>query len=185
MRRLLGEDIEVSLLLAEGIWPVMADPAQLKSSLANLVTNARDAMPKGGHLIITTANRHLDADYAAAHADLTAGDYVMIEVSDTGTGMSPETVNQIFEPFFTTKEPGKGTGLGLSMVFGFVRQSGGHINVYSEPALGTSFRLYFPRAAADAITAEPVQPPPPGKAVAKRFLLSRIIPPYAGWFCVD
>ncbi len=163
MRRLLGEDIEISLELAETIWPVTVDPAQLEASLANLATNARDAMPKGGRLIITTANRRLDADYAAAHADVAEGDFVMIEVSDTGTGMSAEIISQVFDPFFTTKETGKGTGLGLSMVFGFLRQSGGHVNVYSEPDVGTTFRLYLPRMMTEALPREvaearPVEP---------------------------
>lgn len=146
LRRLLGEDIEVSLELEEDLWPVTVDPAQLEASLANLANNARDAMPGGGHLIITTANRHLDAEYAAMRADMTPGDYAMIEVSDTGSGISAETISHIFEPFFTTKEPGKGTGLGLSMVFGFLKQSAGHVSVYSEPGVGTTFRLYLPRA---------------------------------------
>ena len=153
LRPLLGETIEISLQLAEELWPATADPAQLESSIANLATNARDAMPKGGRLIITTANRRLDADYAATHVDATEGDYVMIEVSDTGCGMAPATLERIFEPFFTTKDRGKGTGLGLSMVFGFLRQSGGHINVYSELGAGTTFRLYLPRAT----TAAPAQ----------------------------
>jgi PAS domain S-box-containing protein len=148
LRRLLGEDVEISLNLAEYIWPVMADPAQLEVSLANLATNARDAMPKGGRLIVATGNRQLDANYAAEHADATEGDFAMIEVSDTGIGMSAEIMSQIFEPFFTTKDVGKGTGLGLSMVFGFLRQSGGHVAVYSEPGVGTTFRLYLPRATA-------------------------------------
>jgi PAS domain S-box-containing protein len=152
--RLLGEDIQVSLNLGQDVWPVMVDPAQLEASLANLATNARDAMPRGGRLIITTANRSLDADYAAAHSDVTPGDFVMIEVSDTGAGMSAATITQIFEPFFTTKEAGKGTGLGLSMVFGFLKQSGGHVNVYSEPGAGTTFRLYLPRATTAETTAE-------------------------------
>ncbi len=143
--RTLGENIPISLELAPDIWPVRVDPAQLEASLVNLATNARDAMPDGGRLMIATANRHLDADYAAGHAELTAGDYAMIEVSDTGTGIPAEIVARIFEPFFTTKEVGKGTGLGLSMVFGFVKQSGGHVNVYSEPGAGTTFRLYLPR----------------------------------------
>jgi PAS domain S-box-containing protein len=150
LRRLLGEDIEVSFTFAENIWPVSADPAQLEATLANLANNARDAMPRGGHLIITTANRRLDAEYAATRADVTPGDYAMIEVSDTGTGMPAEIISHIFEPFFTTKEPGRGTGLGLSMVFGFLRQSGGHVNVYSEPGVGTTFRLYLPRATTEA-----------------------------------
>jgi PAS domain S-box-containing protein len=145
LRRLLGEDIEVSLDLATDVWPVVADPAQLEAALANLATNARDAMPRGGQLILTTGNCHLDAEYAAVHPDATAGDFVVIEVSDTGTGMSPDIMSRIFEPFFTTKEAGKGTGLGLSMVFGFLRQSGGHVSVDSKPHAGTTFRLYLPR----------------------------------------
>jgi PAS domain S-box-containing protein len=146
LRRMLGEDIEIMLGLDEGIWPVVADPAQLEASLANLAGNARDAMPNGGRLTINTRNARLDADYAASHADVTPGEYAMIEVSDTGSGIPPETMSRIFEPFFTTKDPGKGTGLGLSMVFGFMKQSNGHINVYSEPGVGTTFRLYLPRA---------------------------------------
>ena len=152
--RLLGEDIEVELALAEGLWPVTVDPAQLEASLANLATNARDAMPDGGQLIIRTHNARLDADYVASHADVAEGDFVMIEVSDTGTGMSAETMSHVFEPFFTTKELGKGTGLGLSMVFGFLRQSGGHVNVYSEPGVGTTFRLYLPKKIVEAVQEE-------------------------------
>jgi CheY-like chemotaxis protein len=150
LRRLIGEDVQIELTLADGLWPVIVDPAQLEASLANLATNARDAMPKGGRLIIATANRQLDADYVASHPDASIGDFVMIEVSDTGTGMSREVMSRVFEPFFTTKEAGKGTGLGLSMVFGFLRQSEGHVNVYSESGVGTTFRLYLPRAAVEA-----------------------------------
>jgi CheY-like chemotaxis protein len=153
--RTLGEHIPISLNLADDIWPVRADPAQLEAALVNLATNARDAMPGGGRLIIATGNRQLDEDYAATHAELTPGDYVLIEVSDTGTGIPPEILAHIFEPFFTTKEPGQGTGLGLSMVFGFVKQSGGHLNVYSEPGAGTTFRLYLPRDRQGAETAAP------------------------------
>src|SRR5216684_2425685 len=171
MRRLLGEAIEISLELAETIWPVTVDPAQLEASLANLATNARDAMPKGGRLIITTANRRLDADYAAAHADVAEGDFVMIEVSDTGTGMSAEIISQVFEPFFTTKETGKGTGLGLSMVFGFLRQSGGHVNVYSEPDVGTTFRLYLPRMMTEALPREVTEARPVEPAAGERVLV--------------
>ncbi len=160
--RTLGEQVEIELELAPDIWPVVADPAQLEASLANLATNARDAMPQGGKVEIVTANRRLDADYASSHPDVKPGDYAMIEVSDTGTGMSEDTMTKIFEPFFTTKEPGKGTGLGLSMVFGFMKQSGGHINVYSEPGFGTSFRLYLPRAT----TVETVADLPDPAAVA-------------------
>jgi CheY-like chemotaxis protein len=151
LRRLLGEDIEVRSDLGADVWPITADPAQLESAIANLATNARDAMPRGGQLLIATANRHLDADYVATHPEASEGDFVMIEVTDTGIGMAAEIMSRIFEPFFTTKEGGKGTGLGLSMVFGFLRQSGGHINVYSEPSSGTTFRLYLPRATGEPI----------------------------------
>jgi PAS domain S-box-containing protein len=146
LERTLGEEIQITLDLNPDTWPVVVDPAQLESALTNLATNARDAMPGGGQLIIVTENRSLDADYASQHAELQPGDYTMIEVSDTGTGMSAEVASRIFEPFYTTKEPGKGTGLGLSMVFGFIKQSGGHINVYSEIGIGTTFRLFLPRA---------------------------------------
>jgi PAS domain S-box-containing protein len=156
--RTLGEHIPITVRLAADLWSVIVDPAQLESSLVNLATNARDAMPQGGQLSIATANAHLDADYAADHAELTPGDYVMIAVSDTGTGIPPDAMARIFEPFFTTKEPGKGTGLGLSMVFGFAKQSGGHINVYSEQNAGTTFRLYLPREPlADAAVLSPGQ----------------------------
>ncbi len=147
LRRTLGENIEIVLDLSNDLWPIIADSVQLQASLTNLATNARDAMPNGGRLSITTANQYLDAEYAALNVETTAGDYAAIEVSDTGTGMTPEVVQHVFEPFYTTKDPGKGTGLGLSMVFGFIKQSGGHISVYSEPGVGTTFRLYLPRAA--------------------------------------
>ncbi len=157
--RTLGEEIEITLELGTEVWPVVVDPAQLESSLTNLATNARDAMPKGGHLIIATSNSRLDEDYASQHAEVKVGDYAMIEISDTGTGMLPEIASHIFEPFYTTKEEGKGTGLGLSMVFGFIKQSGGHINVYSEVGIGTTFRLYLPPAdvGAEAARAAPSQ----------------------------
>jgi signal transduction histidine kinase len=145
LTRTLGEDIEIVQRLAPGVWPIVADPAQLEAALTNLATNARDAMPKGGRLAFTTANRALDADYAARHPEVVPGDYAMIEVSDTGAGIAPDVLTRIFEPFFTTKEQGRGTGLGLSMTFGFMKQSGGHINVYSEVGVGTTFRLYLPR----------------------------------------
>jgi two-component system CheB/CheR fusion protein len=145
LRRTLGEDVEISLDLAPELWPVVVDPAQLEASLTNLATNTRDAMPDGGRLIIVTANRTLDADYAALHTEVEPGGYVMLEVSDTGCGMTREVMDRIFEPFFTTKSRDKGTGLGLSMVFGFIKQSGGHVSVYSEPGIGTTFRLFLPR----------------------------------------
>jgi two-component system CheB/CheR fusion protein len=149
LRRTIGEDVEISLDLATELWPVVVDPAQLEASLTNLATNARDAMADGGRLMIVTGNRTLDADYAAQHAEVVPGGYVMLEVSDTGCGMTPEVMHRIFEPFFTTKSRDKGTGLGLSMVFGFIKQSGGHIGVYSEPGIGTTFRLFLPRMAED------------------------------------
>lgn len=147
----LGERIEVTLALGAQIWPVNVDPGELERALTHLATNARDAMPRGGSLSISTMNATLDAAWASQHGELTPGefaegDYAVIEVTDTGLGMPPDVAARIFEPFFTTKETGKGTGLGLSMVFGFIRQSGGHIDVRSEPDAGTSFRLYLPRA---------------------------------------
>jgi signal transduction histidine kinase len=153
LRRTLGERIEITLNFDATIPPILVDPAQLESAIANLANNARDAMPGGGQLTITTGVRYLDQDYAAEHAEVTPGAYVMIDVSDTGCGMAPETLAKVFEPFFTTKEPGRGTGLGLSMVFGFLKQSGGHINVYSELGKGTTFRLYLrpDASAADAL----------------------------------
>ncbi len=146
LSRTLGENIAIELALAPNIWPVQIDRAQFEAVIANLATNARDAMPRGGALLIDTRNGRLDEAYAAAHTEVTPGDYVVVEVSDSGCGMPPEIVMRIFEPFFTTKEQGKGTGLGLSMVFGLVKQSGGHITVYSEIDKGTTFRLYLPRS---------------------------------------
>ena len=145
LTRTLGENITIEMSLSPNVWPVQIDRAQFEAVIANLATNARDAMPRGGALLIDTRNGRLDAAYAAAHTDVTPGDYVVVEVSDSGTGMPPDILSRIFEPFFTTKEQGKGTGLGLSMVFGFMKQSGGHITVYSEPGKGTTFRLYLPR----------------------------------------
>jgi PAS domain S-box-containing protein len=148
LKRTLGDDVAVELRLAADLRPVLADPALVESAVLNLAVNARDAMPKGGTLTIETANRHLDTDYAAIHAEVAVGDYAMIAISDTGTGMPPDVVARAFEPFFTTKETGKGTGLGLAMVYGFVKQSGGHANIYSEVGHGTTIRLYFPAAKA-------------------------------------
>jgi PAS domain S-box-containing protein len=143
LARTLGENIAIELQLDPAIPSVLADSAQLETAIANLANNARDAMPGGGRLTIATKTDILDAAYAAEHNDVESGRYVVVEVSDTGTGMPPEIVARIFEPFYTTKAPGSGTGLGLSMVFGFLKQSGGHINVYSEPGRGTVFRLYL------------------------------------------
>ncbi|WP_374650029.1 PAS domain-containing protein [Dongia sp.] len=160
LRRTLGETIEVELHPGEDLWPATADPAQVDEAILNLAINARDAMPKGGRLSIETANAHLDEDYAARHAEVKAGDYVQLSVSDTGTGMSPEVIDRCFEPFFTTKDAEKGTGLGLSMVYGFVKQSGGHIKIYSEPGHGTSVKLYFPRSDAASTRVEVPVPAP-------------------------
>jgi PAS domain S-box-containing protein len=145
LTRTLGENISIEMSLAPNVWPVQIDRAQFEAVIANLATNARDAMPRGGALLIDTRNGQLDAAYAAGHSDVRPGDYVVVEVSDSGTGMPPDVLSRIFEPFFTTKEQGKGTGLGLSMVFGFMKQSGGHVTVYSELGKGTTFRLYLPR----------------------------------------
>jgi len=168
LARVLGETIQTSLDLACDVWPVAADPAQLEASIANLATNARDAMPKGGALHIATANCHVDAEQATLQPDLRPGDYVMIEVTDSGAGMTPEVMSQIFEPFFTTKTVGKGTGLGLSMVFGFAKQSGGHISVHSEPRGGSTFRLLLPRAPAAMPAPAPVPVPVPASPAPSR-----------------
>ena len=146
LRRTLGERIEIRMILADDLWPAIADPVQVESALVNLAINARDAMTGGGVLGIETANKTLEAQYAAENPEVAPGDYVMLAVSDTGSGIAPEILNRVFEPFFTTKESGKGSGLGLPMVLGFARQSRGHIKIYSEPNRGTVVRLYLPRA---------------------------------------
>jgi PAS domain S-box-containing protein len=154
LHRALGETVRLEIVTSPGLWRAEADPNQLESAILNLAVNARDAMPDGGQLVIETANARLDQQYAAAHAEVAPGQYVVISVSDTGQGMTKETIARVFEPFFTTKEVGKGTGLGLSMVYGFVKQSGGHINIYSEEGQGTSVKIYLPRLLNDANVAE-------------------------------
>lgn len=144
----LGEHIEVELRLEAEPWPAFVDPSQLITALLNLALNARDAMPSGGKLILETVNVELDEAYAQANSDIAPGAYVMIAVSDSGTGIPADICDKVFEPFFTTKEVGKGTGLGLSMVYGFVKQSNGHVKIYSESGYGTTIKLYLPRAGA-------------------------------------
>nr|QDP20802.1 PAS domain S-box protein [Bradyrhizobium cosmicum] len=142
----LGEQITIMPQLTEDAWPALVDPGQLSTAILNLALNARDAMPNGGTLVLETRNVFLDDGYASMNPDVLAGNYVMIAISDTGTGIPPELIERVFDPFFTTKEVGKGTGLGLSMVFGFVKQSGGHIKIYSEEGHGTSVKIYLPRS---------------------------------------
>jgi PAS domain S-box-containing protein len=157
MRPTLGEHIEIESMLRDPVWTALVDPGQLSSALLNLAINARDAMPNGGKLTLETNNVTLDANYAAGNADVQPGNYVLIAVSDTGTGIPEAIRSRVFDPFFSTKEVGKGTGLGLSMVYGFVKQSGGHIKLYSEEGFGTTFKLYLPRADVwpEQIAAEP------------------------------
>jgi signal transduction histidine kinase len=157
--RLIGENVEITTRLSEGLHLVKADPAQLEQVLLNLAVNARDAMRGGGRLIIETSNVDLDDTYALSHPDASRGPHVLLTVSDTGHGMVPETLSHIFEPFFTTKEAGKGTGLGLATVYGIARKSGGHVGVYSEPGHGTTFKVYFPRTEEGLTAATP--PPSP------------------------
>jgi len=146
LRRTLGEHITLSTSLARDAWPTRADPDQFQSAIVNMAVNSRDAMPQGGKLVIETRNIVLDADHNDYQSELQPGDYVQFSISDTGAGMEPEVRDRVFEPFFTTKEKGRGTGLGLAMVYGFVKQSGGHVSIYSEAGHGTTMNLYFPRS---------------------------------------
>ncbi len=150
LRRTLPESIQIETVLAAGLWKALADPSQLENAVVNLAVNARDAMPDGGKLTIETGNVRLDEAYVSKHQDVTAGDYVLLGITDTGTGMPPEVQAKALDPFFTTKPVGQGSGLGLSQVYGFAKQSGGHLSIYSEPGHGTSVKIYLPRAASDA-----------------------------------
>lgn len=151
LRRTLGERIDFELVLAGGLWRTKIDPGELESAILNLAVNARDAMPNGGRLTIETMNARLDDAYAAANAEVSEGQYIVVAVTDSGTGMPDDVVKRAFDPFFTTKEVGAGTGLGLSQVHGFVKQSGGHIKIYTEPGQGTTIKVYL-RREFDALT---------------------------------
>ena len=149
IHRTLGETISVETVLGAGLWRAEADPNELEASILNLAVNARDAMPNGGRLTLETGNAHIDESYVTAHREVLPGQYVVISVTDTGVGMDADTVAKAFEPFFTTKPVGRGTGLGLSQVYGFVKQSGGHVKIYSEVGQGRTVKLYLPRVGAN------------------------------------
>jgi CheY-like chemotaxis protein len=151
----LGDGVEIETVTAGGLWNCLADPTQVENAVLNLAINARDAMDGHGKLTIEVGNASLDDAYVAQHVDVTAGQYVMIAVTDTGGGIAPDKLEHVFEPFFTTKPEGQGTGLGLSMVYGFVKQSGGHVKIYSEVNQGTTVRLYLPRTRQDETIAAP------------------------------
>lgn len=145
LRHTLGEHLRVETVLAGGLWRTFVDPGQLENAILNMAINARDAMPEGGQLTVETSNAHLDDAYVGSNSEAVAGQYVLLSVTDTGTGMPDDVIERVFDPFFTTKGVGKGTGLGLSQVHGFVKQSGGHVKIYSEPGVGTTIKLYLPR----------------------------------------
>ena len=154
LRRALGEDVSLEIVGGGGVWPVEADAAELEAAILNLAVNARDAMPEGGKLTIEASNSYLDDSYCRQNADVQPGQYVQIAVTDTGSGMGKDVIERAFEPFFTTKESGQGTGLGLSQVYGFVKQSGGHVKIYSEAGEGTTIKIYLPRFFGRASAAE-------------------------------
>ena len=156
-RSTLGEQVELRTVLASGLRLAMTDAHQLENAILNLAINARDAMPDGGRLTIEIENAHLDHDYARSNDDVPPGDYVAISVSDTGVGMSPDVIERAFDPFFTTKPTGLGTGLGLSMIYGFAKQSRGHVRIISEVGRGTTIKLYLPRAPTDGAVEDAVE----------------------------
>jgi PAS domain S-box-containing protein len=169
--RALGETVELEVVAAAGLWRVEVDPNQLESAILNLAVNARDAMPEGGKLTVETVNCRIDETYAAGHADVAPGQYVLVAVSDTGTGMPSDVVARAWDPFFSTKEVGKGTGLGLSQVYGYVKQSGGHVKIYSEVGEGTTVKLYLPRLMADVHGEEEVREERPEAAPGEEDVL--------------
>jgi CheY-like chemotaxis protein len=165
LRHTIGEAIQIETVLAGGLWRTNVDPVQLENALLNLAVNARDAMPAGGKLTIETGNAWLDDQYASQNREVLAGQYVLVSVSDSGVGMTPEVIEKAFEPFYTTKGVGRGSGLGLSQVFGFVKQSSGHVKIYSEVGQGTTLKVYLPRhvgADSGILDTARAEPPPNG-----------------------
>ena len=171
LRRTLGANVCVEELLAPNLWKVFADRGELERALVNLAVNARDAAHGAGTLILETRNAVLDEDYAEQYEEVTPGEYALLGVTDTGTGMSPEIVSRVFEPFFTTKEVGQGSGLGLSMVYGFIKQSGGHVSIYSQVGQGTSVKLYLPRARSLSASLEEGPPDVPPERFGEKVIL--------------
>ena len=171
LRSTLGEQITIETVLAGGLWPALIDQSQLESAVLNLAINARDAMPNGGKLTIETANAFLDEAYARADSTVTPGQYVLLAVTDTGVGMPPDVADKAFDPFFTTKPAGHGTGLGLSQIHGFLKQSGGHVKIYSELGNGTTVKLYLPRSPAPVGGADGAGEPSPQEAAAGTWIL--------------
>ena len=169
--RTLGEDIELEVVGSAGLWQVEADQAEREAAILNLVVNARDAMPSGGKLSIETSNAFLDETYCREYLDVRSGQYVLLSVTDTGKGMDKETLDRAFEPFFTTKEAGQGTGLGLSQVYGFVKQSNGHVKIYSEPGDGTTVKIYLPRLLRDSAPAPSPATEVPGAHAGETILV--------------
>jgi signal transduction histidine kinase/CheY-like chemotaxis protein len=166
LRSSLGEQVQLEVVAAGGLWSTRADPHQLESTIVNLAINARDAMPEGGKLTIETSNTFLDDAYASQNAEVEPGQYVQVAITDTGRGMAPDVIARAFDPFFTTKPPGMGTGLGLSQVYGFIKQSRGHIKIYSEVGSGTTVKVYLPRLHGEVDTEKPgaAQPAQAGEA---------------------